>query len=58
MLGFEARSGSICDVVRMDGGESNESEGLLSTTVFDPRKSKAYGEITKRPEREKSRNAV
>ena len=58
MLVFEARSETICDIVRMDGGELKESEGLLNTAVFDPRKSKAHGEITKRPERERSRNAV
>jgi hypothetical protein len=58
MLEFEERNESICVVVRMDGDELKESEGLLSTAVFDPRKSKAHGEITKRPERERSRNAV
>jgi hypothetical protein len=55
MLGFEARSESICDVVGMDKGETKETERGMSTVVCGFKQSLDRGVILRYPERERHR---
>jgi len=53
ILGFEARSERICDVLRTEKGEFRESERSVIAVVWDVRQAQAWGEIMKRPEGER-----